>query len=81
MKMIEEINYGCAVAQVLKYACMVTRHGADSRRFEERICTNRATPTTTLLSWEMLQSAESKWSFMDWYRLLAVCCAIRILSN
>ena len=67
MKMIAEKNYGCAVAQVLKYACMVTRHGADSRRFEERICTNRATPTTTLLSWEMLQSAESKWSFMDWY--------------
>ena len=37
MKMIEEKNYGCAVAQVLKYACMVTRHGADSRRFEENV--------------------------------------------
>ena len=37
MKLIEEQNYGCAVAQVLKYACMVTRHGADSRRFEEGI--------------------------------------------
>ena len=37
MKMIEEKNYGCAVAQVLKYACMVTRHGADSRRFKENV--------------------------------------------
>ena len=38
MKLIEEKNYGCAVAQVLKYACMVTRHGADLRRFEENVC-------------------------------------------
>ena len=37
MKLIKEQNYGHAVAQVLKYACMVTRHGADSRRFEEGI--------------------------------------------
>ena len=35
--MTEEKNYGCAVAQVLKYACMVTRHGADSRRFVENV--------------------------------------------
>lgn len=37
MKLIEEQNYGCAVAKVLMYACMVTRHGADSRRFEQGI--------------------------------------------
>ena len=34
MKLIKEKIYGCAVAQVLKHACMVTRNGANSRRFE-----------------------------------------------
>ena len=37
MKLIKEKNYGCAMAQVLKYACMVTRHDADSRRSKENV--------------------------------------------
>ena len=37
MTAIKRRNYDFAVAQVLKFACMVTRHGGDSTRFAKGI--------------------------------------------
>ena len=37
MTAIENRNYDFAVAQLLKFACMVTRHGGDSTRFVQGI--------------------------------------------
>ena len=37
MTAIANRNYDYAVAQVLKYACMITRHGGDSSRFVKAV--------------------------------------------
>ena len=75
VKLIKEKNYGCAMAQVLKYACMVTRHGVDSRRFEENVYKwSNAHNYPFVLG--NATASDRKWSFMDWSQLLVVCRAI-----